>query len=172
MAATAGSCRTWTMKDRYSPTRKHAGLESLRNSPGICSCQKLRSASRAVTRMYDEYLRPSGLTIGQYSILAALYYVPSMPLKRLAMKLELDRTTLTRSLGILERDGLVSIALDPGDSRVRSISLAEAGLQKLSESYPLWMKAQKELSNSLGARALGDFRESLDKSIEALGAYR
>jgi DNA-binding MarR family transcriptional regulator len=122
--------------------------------------------------MYDEYLRPSGLTIGQYSILAALYYVPSMPLRRLAVRLELDRTTLTRSLGILERDGLVSIALDPGDSRVRSISITEAGLQKLTESYPLWMKAQKELSNALGARALGDFRESLDRSIEALGTFR
>jgi DNA-binding MarR family transcriptional regulator len=160
------------MKERHSPTRKHAGLESLRHTPGICSCQKLRSASRAVTRMYDEYLRPSGLTIGQYSILAALYYVPSMPLRRLAVRLELDRTTLTRSLGILERDGLVSIALDPGDSRVRSISITEAGLQKLTETYPLWMKAQKELSNALGARALGDFRESLDRSIEALGTFR
>ena len=88
------------------------------------------------------------------------------------MRLELDRTTLTRSLGILERDGLVSIALDPGDSRVRSISITEAGLQKLTETYPLWMKAQKELSNALGARALGDFRESLDRSIEALGTFR
>jgi hypothetical protein len=34
--------------------------------------------------MYDEHLRPAGLTIGQYSVLAVLYYVPSIPLRKLA----------------------------------------------------------------------------------------
>jgi DNA-binding MarR family transcriptional regulator len=122
--------------------------------------------------MYDEHLRPAGITIGQYSVLAALYYVPSLPLRKLAGRLELDRTTLTRGLARLERDGLVSIDLDPNDTRVRAISITEAGLQKLVESYPLWMKAQEELQKGLGAKALREFRRSLDESIDALKAYR
>jgi DNA-binding transcriptional regulator YhcF (GntR family) len=32
-----------------------------------------------------------------------------MPLRKLATKLEMDRTTLTRSLSWLERDGLISV---------------------------------------------------------------
>jgi DNA-binding MarR family transcriptional regulator len=118
--------------------------------------------------MYDEYLRPAGLTIGQYSILAALYYVPSMPLLKLAQRLELDRTTLTRTLARLERDGFVSIALDAEDNRVRSISITDTGLKKLIESYPLWQRAQQELSKTVGAAQLKEFRRSLDEAIGAM----
>jgi DNA-binding MarR family transcriptional regulator len=76
--------------------------------------------------MYDEHLRPAGVRIGQYSILAALYYVQSMPLLKLAARLELDRTTLTRSVARLDRDGLISIELGSSDNRVRAISITEA----------------------------------------------
>ena len=121
--------------------------------------------------MYDEHLRATGLTIGQYSVLAKLYFVPSIPLRKLATKLEMDRTTLTRSLSRLERDGLISISLDSKDARVRSISMTDVGFQKLVEAYPHWMKAQEDLSDALGAKALKDFRKSLDDSIASLKAY-
>lgn len=159
------------MKRKFERPTKHAGLEALRHSPGVCTCQKLRSASRAATRLYDEHLRPVGLTISQYGVLAALYYVPSMPLLKLAKKLETDRTTLTRSLERLERDGLVSIGPDPEDTRIRAIAITETGLQKLIEAYPLWMAAQEEMANALGARQLKEFRASLDGSIESLSSY-
>ncbi len=149
----------------------HAGLDALRHSPGHCTCQKLRSAARATTRMYDDYLRPVGLTIGQYSVLAALYYVPSTPMKKLANRLEMDRTTLARSLAILERDGLISMESDPEDTRVRSISMTNTGLQKLIEAFPLWEAAQEAMAGMLGARPLKEFRTSLDQSIDSLKAY-
>jgi len=101
---------------RYRPPKKRPGLEALRHVSGVCSCQKLRSASRAATKMYDEHLRPAGVRIGQYS----------MPLLKLAARLELDRTTLTRSVARLDRDGLISIELGSSDNRVRAISITEA----------------------------------------------
>ena len=121
--------------------------------------------------MYDDYLRPTGLTIGQYSALAALYYVPSMPMNKLANRLEMDRTTLTRSLAILERDRLISIEADPEDTRVRAISITGSGLQKLMEAFPLWEAAQEAMANTLGSRPLKEFRASLDQSIASLKAY-
>jgi DNA-binding MarR family transcriptional regulator len=159
------------MKRKFERSAMHAGLEALRHSPGVCTCQKLRRASRTATRLYDEHLRPAGITISQYGVLAALYYVCSMPLLKLAKRLETDRTTLTRSLERLERDGLVSIGLDPEDTRIRAIAITEAGLQKLVQAYPLWMTAQREMANALGARQLKEFRASLDGSIEALASY-
>ncbi len=105
-------------------------------------------------------------------MLAALYYVTSMPLRKLARRLELDRTTLTRSIARLERDEFVSIDLDPNDNRVRMIAITEKGLRKLVESYPLWLKAQEKFQKAVGAQALKEFRSSLDDSIEALNAYR
>lgn len=159
------------MKRKPERPHAHPGLDALRNSPGHCTCQKLRSAARATTRMYDDYLRPTGLTIGQYSALAALYYVPSMPMNKLANRLEMDRTTLTRSLAILERDRLISIEPDPEDSRVRAISITNSGLQKLAEAFPLWESAQEAMANMLGARPLKEFRWALDQSIESLKTY-
>lgn len=120
--------------------------------------------------MYDEHLRPAGLTIGQYSLLAALYYVPSISVRKLAARLELDRTTLTRNLKLLERDGMLSIAVDPEDTRVRSVSITELGLAKLAESYPLWSSAQEQLARVLGAAQLHDFRHALDGSISSMKA--
>ena len=62
-------------------------------------------------------------------------------------------------------------ARDPKDTRIRAIAITEAGLQKLIEAYPLWMAAQEEMANALGARQLKDFRASLDGSIESLSSY-
>lgn len=159
------------MKRKSERAIAHPGLDALRHSPGQCTCQKLRSAARATTRMYDDYLRPTGLTIGQYSALAALYYVPSMPMNKLATRLEMDRTTLTRSLAILERDSLISIEPDSEDTRVRAISLTNAGLQKLTEAFPLWEAAQEAMASMLGTRPHKEFRASLDQSIDSLKAY-
>lgn len=121
--------------------------------------------------MYDDYLRPAGLTIGQYSALAALYYVPSMPMSKLATRLEMDRTTLTRSLAILERNSLISIEPDSDDTRVRAISITSTGLQKLIEAFPLWEAAQNAMASMLGIRPLKEFRGSLDQSIDSLKTY-
>lgn len=158
------------MKRKSERVLAHPGLDALRQSPGHCTCQKLRSAARAATRMYDDHLRPAGLTIGQYSALAALYYVSSMPMNKLANRLEMDRTTLTRSLAILERDRLIAIEPDPEDTRVRAISITNTGLQKLVEAFPLWEAAQEAMTHALGARPLKEFRASLDQSIASLKA--
>ncbi len=37
-----------------------------------CVCSTLRMVSRAVTQMYDDILRPSGLRVTQFSILATM----------------------------------------------------------------------------------------------------
>jgi DNA-binding MarR family transcriptional regulator len=118
--------------------------------------------------MYDDCLRPTGLTIGQYSVLAALYYVPSVPLQKLATRLEMDRTTLTRSLARLGEGGLISIALDPDDSRVRMVAITDGGVERLIAAYPYWTMAQDALQEALGARGLKDFRKSLDGAIAVL----
>jgi hypothetical protein len=37
-----------------------------------CVCSTLRMVSRAVTQLYDDILRPSGLRVTQFSILGAI----------------------------------------------------------------------------------------------------
>ena len=40
-----------------------------------CACFNLRRVTRAVTQVYDEYLRPTGLRVTQFTVLVALRLV-------------------------------------------------------------------------------------------------
>lgn len=60
-------------------------------------------AARAVTRAYDEALRPVGLRSTQFTVLVAASVANGIPLNRLATMLGLERTTLTRSLTGIEK---------------------------------------------------------------------
>src|SRR5215472_12570227 len=85
--------------------RPMTGPNRERLSP--CVCSTLRMVSRAVTQLYDDMLRPSGLRVTQFSILAAIARLGAANLKHLERALAIDQTTLTRSLNLLERDRVI-----------------------------------------------------------------
>ena len=76
----------------------------------------------------------------------------------------MDRTTLSRNLRPLERDGLIRTASGATDRRVKEITLTAAGHRILSRTYPLWERAQAKLARQLGsermARLLGELNEA------------
>ncbi len=80
--------------------------------------------SRAVTQLYDDILRPSGLRVTQFSILAAIARVCEANLRQLEYMLASDQTTLTRSLSLLERDGAIERVPHP-DGRIKAMTLAK-----------------------------------------------
>jgi DNA-binding MarR family transcriptional regulator len=110
-----------------------------------------------MSHFYDEILEPSGLRGTQFSLLVALSLTGEAPVLRLADELGLDRSTMTRNLAPLERDGLVVSAEGP-DRRVRLIQLTEAGRRALATALPLWEKAQRRFIEALGEHR---FRELL-----------
>ena len=63
-----------------------------------CVCNTLRMATRAVTQLYDDVLRPSGLRVTQFSILAAIARLGEAGVSQLADALAIEQTTMTRSL--------------------------------------------------------------------------
>ena len=83
-----------------------------------CVCDTLRMVTRVVTQLYDEMLRPSGLRVTQFSILATIARLGEANLRQLEYMLAIDQTTLTRSLNLLERDRLIERVPHPeGASR-------------------------------------------------------
>src|SRR3954465_8869802 len=75
-----------------------------------CTCFNLRKASRAVTQLYDEFLRPSGLRATPFSLLMLIRGLGPLRITELAEEAVMDRTTLKRNLELLQREGLVHIA--------------------------------------------------------------
>src|SRR5262249_33293892 len=95
-----------------------------------CVCNMLRMATRAVTQLYDDALRPSGLRASQFSALATIAGRGEANLRELEEALAIDQTTLTRNLAVLERDGLLERAPHP-DGRVKAMRLTPAGRRTL-----------------------------------------
>src|SRR5713101_787089 len=78
-----------------------------------CVCNTLRMVTRVITQLYDDCLRPSGLRVTQFSILATIAHLGEASLKQLEDELTIDQTTLTPSLGLLERGGVIERASHP-----------------------------------------------------------
>ncbi|MHC1729026.1 MAG: MarR family winged helix-turn-helix transcriptional regulator [Syntrophobacteraceae bacterium] len=114
-----------------------------------CACYSLRRSARAITRLYEEFLRPSGLRVTQFSVLNVTRLLGPVALTRLAEMTVTERTTLTRNLTILEKKGFIHI--EPGeDRRERRVSITQQGQEALLAAIPLWEKAQEHLQDRLG----------------------
>jgi DNA-binding MarR family transcriptional regulator len=120
-----------------------------------CVCNSLRMVTRVVTQLYDDCLRPSGLRVTQFSILAAIARLGEASLKQLEDELAIDQTTLTRSLSLLERDGVIERASHP-DGRVKAMRLTAKGRRTLEVARPMWAQAQGKVLRALGAKAWAD----------------
>jgi DNA-binding MarR family transcriptional regulator len=129
-----------------------------------CACHKVRMAARAVTRAYDETLRPTGLRASQLSVLVAVGTGEAPSIAALAQVLGMDRSTLTRNLGPLEKEGLVKVGLE-GWRRSRSLEITKKGQSRLREALPLWQKAQDMLKGRLGNRDWSATQASMDSLV-------
>jgi len=127
-----------------------------------CACHKIRMAARAVTRAYDDALRPAGLRATQASVLAAVAAEGALSIAALARMLGMDRSTLTRNLAPLEKERLLARGGE-GWRRSRTLSITAKGRARLEAALPLWEAAQKRLRRELGgAEPWADVHKSLD----------
>jgi DNA-binding MarR family transcriptional regulator len=133
-----------------------------------CACFNTRKAARMVTRFYDDVLAPSGLKATQLTMLGAISISGPTRLSSLAEMLELDKTTLTRNLKRLETDGMIEVARNPEDRRVRIAALTPTGEAALKRALPLWRAAQLRLVEHLGEARWRAFVADLAE-LEALG---
>jgi len=114
-----------------------------------CTFFSVRRASRVVGKIFDEALRPVGVRATQFSLLVGLGMVESATVTRMADSLALDRTSLTRNLGPLERSGLVE-SFGGADGRERRVRLTERGARRLADGFAHWQQAQQNVVARLG----------------------
>jgi len=130
-----------------------------------CYCATLRQAARALTTMYDERIRPSGIRTTQFGILQALTLQPGARITDMVEWLAIDQTTLTRNLALLRKRGLVEVTERPS-GREKCWDLTRSGKAKFAEVRALWEEAQAEVDRRLGhSRA-----EAVRKQVYELAA--
>ena len=129
-----------------------------------CVCNTLRMVTRAVTQLYDDVLRPSGLRVTQFSILATIARKGETNLKQLEEALAIDQTTLTRSVNVLEREGVIERATHL-DGRIKAMRLTAKGRRALGRARPLWAQAQGKVLRELGTTAWADAQRRLTRLL-------
>jgi len=135
-------------------------LEEARDRPHLCFAEATRAANRAVSKFYERHLKDVDIGIAQLSLLIRLYYLPDVPVTRLARVLKTDRTTLTRNLQPLERSGHL-VVVGGEDRRARLVRLTPKGFASVEAALPAWQAAQRELEQKLGAARWTQMMEEL-----------
>lgn len=134
--------------------------------PLPCACQNLRRLTRVITRIYDQELRKAGLEVTQFGLLTALAATGEANQKRLSAGFAMDSTTLTRTLGLLRKQGWVQVRCGK-DRRERLFSLTRAGKRQMAEAQPYWELAEQKLRQELGDAGWKQMKETVLRTTEA-----
>jgi DNA-binding MarR family transcriptional regulator len=129
---------------------------------GYCASLNFRRTTRAVTRLYDQAFERGGVRSTQFTILVSVAKTQPTSVSALASLLVMDSTTLTRSLGLLKKDGLLTIS-PRSTKRQRFVSLTAAGQRLLADSLPAWRATQERFVQALGSDYWLNLRSELER---------
>ncbi len=119
------------------------------NGTGYCASFNFRRTARAVTRLYDMALQESGIRSTQFAILVGIAKNQPVSMGALAEVLIIDGTTLTRSLRLLQKEGLVAIS-NRAAMRQRFLTITAKGKRRLARSLAAWRKAHEHFVAAIG----------------------
>lgn len=122
-----------------------------------CLATRVRQLSRIVTRVYDDAMRPLGITASQYTLLAQLAARDAITAVEIGHELDIEKSTLSRNLKRLLALGHINMD-PPAGRRGRGLHLTPKGQVILKDAFPIWQDAQKRAFTVMGAES----RNTLD----------
>ena len=114
-----------------------------------CLATRVRQLSRIVTRVYDDAMRPLGITASQYTLLAQLASRDGITAVEIGHELDIEKSTLSRNLKRLLALGHI-IMDPPAGRRGRGLHLTPKGQAVLKDAYPIWQAAQGRAVGIMG----------------------
>jgi DNA-binding MarR family transcriptional regulator len=137
---------------------------------GECLGGRMRILNRAVTALYDEALRPHGLRVGQMTLLAAVAQTGTEKPANLCRILSMEKSTLSRDVELMKRNGWLEVDEGSGDRRARPLKVTSEGMAILESVVPAWRRAQERAAELLGAEASAAVRRAVDGIWKDAGA--
>jgi DNA-binding MarR family transcriptional regulator len=124
------------------------------------------------TRALNAELRPFGLDYPRWRVLAVLNENPDCSMQRLADASSVDRTTLTRTVNLMEAEGLVSRRPRATDRRGVEMSLTPLGRRTLETILPLVLAETDRALAGFAAGEIEGLRRQLGRMVENLRCSR
>jgi DNA-binding MarR family transcriptional regulator len=137
--------------------------------PLNCACFNTRKVARLLGQVYDRALEPSGLKNTQFTALAVAERHGPISITELSRSMEIERTSLTRNLQVLQRDGLVKLGAGV-DGRSKNVVVTAKGRRRLEAALPLWAAAQEHVLGVFGGKRWRSLRGELDAMRASLHA--
>lgn len=122
-----------------------------------CIATRVRQLSRIITRVYDDALRPLGITASQFTLLTQLAQQDGITAVEIGTELDIEKSTLSRNLKRLLALGHLTMD-PPAGRRGRGLHLTPKGQDVIQKAYPVWKEAQTKAVRTLGP----DSRTTLD----------
>ena len=114
-----------------------------------CLSTRVRQLSRIVTRVYDDALRPLGITASQFTLLTQLANQDGITAVEIGSSLDIEKSTLSRNLKRLLALGHLTMD-PPAGRRGRGLHLTPKGQDVIHKAYPVWREAQTRSIRVLG----------------------
>lgn len=135
----------------------------------VCLALRARRLARRVSRHYDRALAGLGLDSSQFNVLCVIGAQAPIQLTEVAAILDLDPSTLSRTLKSLKNRGLITIDGGRGRGGLQ-LELTLRGEDVMIEALSAWTQAQSALTAALGEAGMGRVLEALDQLDRAAPA--
>ncbi|PQA89544.1 hypothetical protein CW354_01340 [Marinicaulis flavus] len=124
----------------------------------------------------DEHLRQLGHSASRMEVMATIYFSPPFTTQiQIAKRVGIEGPTLTRTLDMLEADGLVERLPDPSDRRNKHLRVTEKGVDALNDIMEIAEKLRARLLADMSAedvnvanKLLSLMQERLDEGLPPL----
>ena len=126
-----------------------------------CYYLKLRWAEMLSRKFYNKRMMDCGITGRQFTLLFIIKYNGGSSLSELGDMMNLDRSTINRSIQPLLKKGLLEDRKMDGQ-RNSSIWLTERGEEVFNESSKSWNKAQEDFAKLYTKEELEKFDSTLE----------
>ena len=123
---------------------------------------RIRRCWIAMSKMYNELVSTSGITVSVGFALLNIDVKDGTPSTALGPKMGLESTSLSRLLKNMESTGLIFKEAHPDDKRSVLLKLTPLGLEKRNASRDAVLKFNAAISNSLGELESQSFFEAMD----------
>jgi len=127
----------------------------------------LHRAQQIAANQSAQALREAGITLRQFSVLAALSEAEGSSQSRLVDATGIDRSTLADMVFRMEKTGLIARTKSPEDARAKAVSLTEKGRAALDRSAPSVRRADAILLANLPKNRRDPFVDILSRIARA-----
>jgi DNA-binding MarR family transcriptional regulator len=116
---------------------------------GECLARRVRLLNRTITGIYDDSLRPMGLTSGQLSLLVVVAKRGPLSPGEVAKRMNMEKSTVSRNLDRMRQNGWVRVRQSDA-GRKHEVTLTRSGRDLIQKCLPAWDEAQTRARAMLG----------------------